>query len=105
MMSRIFWMYPTQNLGTGHADDLMYLFKITPIIDLIPSSMDKKVSKDMVIMWTKFAKYGDPNGKEKERAWSPAVGEDGFDNLYFIIDKDLRMQNLDELDRFKLWRK
>ena len=96
-------MYPTQNLGTGHADDLMYLFQMTPIIDLIPSSMDKQVSKDMVRMWTNFAIHADPNGKGK-KVWKAAKKND-LDNLYYVIDENSRMENLEELDRFKSWRK
>eukprot|EP00092_Neocalanus_flemingeri_P021127 GFUD01022894.1.p1 GENE.GFUD01022894.1~~GFUD01022894.1.p1 ORF type:complete len:581 (+),score=136.25 GFUD01022894.1:59-1801(+) len=105
MMVRMFWMYPTQSLGTSHGDDLMYLFQMTPIIDLIPSSMDKKVSRDMVTMWTNFAKNGDPNGEDRDWVWYAAGAEDVFDNVYFIIDKDLRMEKVEELDRFKLWMK
>ena len=82
----------------------MYLFQVTPIVDSIPSSMDKKVSKDMVMMWTNFAKTGDPNGNTGEMLWYSAGPEEDLDNEYFIIDEELRMAHLEDLDRFKMWR-
>ena len=103
MMVRMFWMYPTQNLGTGHADDLMYLFQMTPIIDLIPSNMDKQISRDMVRMWTNFATHGDPNNPG-ENVWKAAQAETAPDNLYFVIDEEPRMERLVELDRFRFWK-
>ena len=97
-------MYPTQNLGTSHADDLMYLYQMTPIIDLIPSDRDKQMSRDMVRMWTNFAKYGDPNDPG-ESLWKASRAIDTSDNLYLVIAEESRMERFVDLERFKFWRR
>jgi len=104
MIARVWRFYPTQNLGACHADDLMYLFQVTPLVNLIPSSLDIRVSRDMVKMWANFAKNGDPNDEDGDRIWKPAKPEEGFENSYFIIDEEMRMENVENLNRFKLWK-
>eukprot|EP00092_Neocalanus_flemingeri_P017124 GFUD01018520.1.p1 GENE.GFUD01018520.1~~GFUD01018520.1.p1 ORF type:complete len:581 (-),score=109.13 GFUD01018520.1:68-1810(-) len=99
-LSRIVRLYPTRGLGACHADDLIYLFQMTPIINMIPSSADRKVSEDLVKMWVNFARRGDPNS-EGEQNWKQADLENEFD--YFVIDEHSRMETRKELKRFENW--
>lgn len=48
------------NLGVSHVDDLFYLFPVVKnIIDFrVMTTEDHQVRKQMVKMWTNFAKYG-----------------------------------------------
>ena len=103
MMARMFWTFSSPDLGVCHADDVMYLFQMTPIVDLIPTSMDKQVSRDMVRMWTDFARYGNPNGRG-EHKWKAAKPDGESDNHYYIISEESRMENLEELQRFQFWK-
>ena len=103
MMARMFWTFSTTNLGACHADEMIYLFQITPIIDLVPTNKDKQMSKDMVRMWTNFATYGDPNGRG-EQIWKAAKTDEKLDKDYFVINEESRMETLEELVRFKYWR-
>ena len=83
---------------------MMYLFHVLPIFNLIPLSMDKRVSQDLLHMWTNFAKHGDPNGINTDSLWQTVGTDDKNDNVYFVIDEHLRMENLEELERLKLWK-
>ena len=103
MMARMFWTFSTTNLGACHADEIIYLFQVTPVIDLIPTSKDKQVSRDMVRMWTNFAAYGDPNGRG-EKIWKAVKTEEKCEKDYFIINEEPRMKTLEELSRFNHWR-
>ena len=99
-LSRLFRMYPTRGLGAAHADDLIYLFQMTPIINMIPSTSDRKVSEDLVEMWVNFARNGDPS-IEGENTWREADLEKEFD--YFVIDENSRMETKREFARFEKW--
>jgi len=100
LIARLFRMYPTEGLGACHADDLIYLFQMTPIINMIPSTSDRKVSEDMVKMWVTFAQTGDPNS-EGENTWTQAELDNEFD--YFVIDEHSRMEKREELKRLNVW--
>ena len=54
--------FPSAGLGAAHADDLLYLFPLTPVLNLIPAPQDQQLSENMVKLWTNFARDGDPNG-------------------------------------------
>lgn len=96
LISRLLRLYPTQSLGACHADDLLYLFQVTPIINMIPTSVDRRVSEEMLEMWVNFATTGEPNN-----AWRKADLEAEFD--YFVIDEISTMETRMELTRLKQW--
>jgi len=99
-MSRLFRTYPTRELGACHADDLLYLFRMTSIINMIPSPSDRKVSEDLVRMWVQFATYGNPSLGGKS-SWLEADLKNEL--VYFVIDHNSRMETRKELKRFKNW--
>ncbi|KAK7482270.1 hypothetical protein BaRGS_00026513 [Batillaria attramentaria] len=86
--------------GANHADDLPYVFGSPisnvsiPGLDMINVSLgwtdeDRHVSKDVMTMWTNFAKYGEPtpDGLDEVRwlPWTPATPS------YLDIDQPLRV--------------
>jgi len=103
-ISRMCGMYPTNDLGASHADDLMYIFQMTPIMNLIPSVKDVRMSEEILVMWTNFVKNGDPNGITTDNRWLSAKPDEDKENEYFVIDEHSSMKNLVELERLKLWK-
>ena len=94
---RIPSLVPSWKLGASHGDEIIYLFQLTPIAEMIPSKDDQKVSREIVEMWTEFARSGQPGG-----SWRSA--EEGSDYDYFVIDKLSGLRTLDSLRRFENWR-
>ena len=94
---RIPSLVPSWKLGASHGDEIIYLFQLTPIAEMIPSQDDQKVSREIVEMWTEFARSGQPGG-----SWSRA--EEGSDYDYFVIDKLSGVRTLESLRRFENWR-
>ena len=70
--------------------------QLTPITDLIPGAEDQAISRAMVAMWTQFATSHAPHP-----AWSPA--HTAGDRDYFVIDKEMGMETVAELERFRHW--
>ena len=97
--------YPQSlRLGAAHADESLYLFSQAPaMVDWLPRDQDKDISRKMVRLWTNFAKNHDPNepppGGEAE--WQLAT-EDS-ENKYFVIDREVGMEERPEVDRFRYW--
>ena len=58
--------FKSNNLGVCHADDLLSLFNLAPVLDtfsanLVPrSAEDVRFQKRMVDIWANFATYGKP---------------------------------------------
>ena len=51
--------FPESKIGASHSGELRYVFGVFPGQ---PSEQERKISLDMQIYWTNFARTGDPNG-------------------------------------------
>uniref|UniRef100_A0AAR5PZ01 Carboxylesterase type B domain-containing protein n=1 Tax=Dendroctonus ponderosae TaxID=77166 RepID=A0AAR5PZ01_DENPD len=78
------------NLGTGHAEDLSYYF----VADSNYTATDLKVSETMVLLWSNFAKYGNPTPQEDEKfnntIWEPIDSTDS-DLIYLSFNESIVM--------------
>uniref|UniRef100_A0A7E4V3J6 Carboxylic ester hydrolase n=1 Tax=Panagrellus redivivus TaxID=6233 RepID=A0A7E4V3J6_PANRE len=77
--------------GATHCSELTYIFHKGLIANFYPNNDDNKMVKLMTTMWTNFAKYGNPNGKENEGPWKPLTAEDPY--KYFEIDLDSKFKD------------
>ena len=66
--------------GVSNGDELLLMFtmpKLPPPMGTGPvSDRDKKVSFNLLRMWTNFAKMGRPTGPKEDAQWVPSVGPD-----------------------------
>jgi len=76
------------------------MFQVTPIINMIPATSDRKVSEDLLKLWVSFATVGSPTSEEGN-TWRAANHEEEFH--YFFIDKYSRIEKRTELSRLKQW--
>ena len=91
-------LVPSWRMGTAHGDEIIYLFQLTPVAEMIPSQTDQKVSRQMVELWTEFARSEEPG-----QGWARAGT--GGEAEYFVIDEELGMRTLSEYrERFDRWR-
>ena len=61
--------FPTE-LGVGHADELFMLFKSGLIpLEAVFTAEDKATSKNMLKLWTDFAKTGNPTPDPSSTQW------------------------------------
>nr|AEE62728.1 unknown [Dendroctonus ponderosae] len=76
--------------GTGHAEDLSYYF----VADSNYTATDLKVSETMVLLWSNFAKYGNPTPEEDEKfnntIWEPIDSTDS-DLIYLSFNESIVM--------------
>ncbi|VEN60659.1 unnamed protein product [Callosobruchus maculatus] len=81
---------PDEGEGVGHAEELGYLFT-QPSIKDVPQN-DTLIQKQMVQMWSNFAKYNNPTPTKnvllQNLTWVPAVGLFN-DMIYMNIDLNL----------------
>ena len=95
--------------GTGHGDELIYIFQViclldlnftplqtTPVLQMLPKESDVTISRSLVSWWTAFARGGPP-----DPAWSPAT--EGGDYSYWVIGGQGGMQERRELTRLEDW--
>ena len=62
--------FPAQ-LGTGHGDELFMLFKTHGIpLEGVFTSADKATSKNLLKLWTDFAKTGNPTPDPSSTQWT-----------------------------------
>ena len=89
---------PGEASGVCHGDELLYLFQITPILHLLPTTSDQAVSRSMVSWWANFAKDHRP-----DPSWTPASEDDEL--KYWVIGgKGVgEMQERRELERLEQW--
>lgn len=91
--------------GVAHADDLAYLFRSFFSADIVKGSEEDRYVQIFVKLWTNFAKYGNPTPEVDESfnsvIWKP-VSKGNLD-AYFVIDKDVRMEENQEKDRVEFW--
>ncbi|GLG95971.1 Carboxylic ester hydrolase [Gryllus bimaculatus] len=90
--------------GACHGDDLGYLFRIPLVnIDIDPSSLEMNTINRMVLLWTNFAKFGNPTPTLNESIpvyWQPC----SIRNFRCLnIDKEITLKEFPELKRMKFW--
>ncbi|KAK4885068.1 hypothetical protein RN001_001339 [Aquatica leii] len=70
--------------GVAHGDELSYFFKNIFIPEIIPNSIEEKIIKTCVNLWTNFAIYGNPNSPHKDSLinvyWKPTERN----NLHYL---------------------
>lgn len=83
---------------------MAYQFKVHIAPSVATDSVEEKTIKRMTILWTNFAKYGNPNPVDKDElinvTWTPIIG----DNMnYLDINEELKMCVNPEKERMKFW--
>jgi len=89
--------------GACHGAELMYFTKMAMIDYSKASPADIKIRRQMIDMWTNFAKFGNPTPEEFSSeliTWTPAT-KDNYEVLE--INKDLAMIPFPWEERVKLW--
>ncbi|KAF5299080.1 hypothetical protein FQR65_LT09438 [Abscondita terminalis] len=90
--------------GVSHGDDLGYLFNNMFAVEIIPNSVEEKVMRTFVKLWTNFATNGDPNSSPKDDLiniyWKPVRGND-LD--YLDIGENLTTGINPEQNRLRFW--
>ena len=90
---------PGEASGVCHGDELLYLFQVTPILQMLPTASDQAVSRSMVSWWANFARDHQP-----DPSWKPASADEEL--KYWVIgDKGVvgEMQERKELARLEQW--
>ena len=95
--------------GTGHGDELIYIFQViclldlnltllqtTPVLQMLPKESDVTISRSLVSWWAAFAKGGPP-----DPAWVPAT--EGGDYSYWVVGGQGGIQDRRELARLENW--
>ncbi|XP_075212202.1 esterase E4-like isoform X2 [Lycorma delicatula] len=93
------------SLGVSHAEDHSFLFsfQFPPIIEKkMLEGNDKRMSEEMVSMWTNFAKYGNPTPNSKDNRWDQLSIE--HMNYYHIEYSKTRMENGLYKERNNFWK-
>ncbi|KAJ8717128.1 hypothetical protein PYW08_005527 [Mythimna loreyi] len=92
--------------GAASRDELCYLFVCKPIRKLYKKvlededSEELKVIKNMVKLWTNFAKSGNPTPEGSDFTWTPATKEN---KDCLVISEELQMKQNLHGDRIKFW--
>jgi len=91
----------TKDKGPTHADELQYLFDSTVLFGALEGK-DLEVSKQLVTLWTNFAKTGKPTTKSSDSLpeWKPITKDV---NNYLDIGDTFEMKTDYEPERMKLW--
>ena len=92
---------PGEASGVCHGDELLYLFQVIPILQLLPTASDQAVSRSMVSWWANFAREHRP-----DPSWMPA--SEGDELKYWVIGGEEgigvgEMQERKELARLEQW--
>ena len=89
---------PGEASGVCHGDELLYLFQITPILHLLPTTSDQAVSRSMVSWWANFAKDHRP-----DPSWTQASEKAELE--YWVVGGEEigQMQERKELERLEQW--
>ena len=92
----------TKDKGPTHADELQYLFDSSLLFGGPLEGKDLEVSKQLLTLWTNFAKTGNPTSKSSDSIpeWKTTT-KDSFN--YLDIGDTLQMKSDYELERMKLW--
>lgn len=65
-------------LGAVHADELDYLFNRPSTPDIETGSVEDEGWRNMVALWTNFAKYGNPTPEGSTFTWEPFQGDERY---------------------------
>lgn len=102
-------------VGACHGDETAYLFKPKlpeelqhqiqmQVGEMKPGSPERDTMERLITLWSNFARFGNPNSKEKNDLlkveWEP-VGRDGFN--YLNINRDLTVGINPEAERMRFW--
>jgi carboxylesterase type B len=92
------------NLGPVHFDEIQYLFD-SQFFGLKPlEGKDLEISKQLLTVWTNFAKFGEPTPKNDDIVkvnWEKVTKE----NFHYLdIGSDLVMKQNYLPERMKLWK-
>ena len=90
---------PGDASGVCHGDELLYLFQVTPILQMLPTVSDQAVSRSMVSWWANFAREHQP-----DPSWRPASEDEEL--KYWVIGPGEEvggMQERKELARLEQW--
>ena len=90
---------PGEASAVCHGDELLYLFQVIPILQLLPTASDQAVSRSMVSWWANFAKDHRP-----DPLWIPASEDDEL--KYWVIGGKEgvgEMQERKEMERLEQW--
>ncbi|KAK4885072.1 hypothetical protein RN001_001343 [Aquatica leii] len=93
-----------ENPGVAHGEDLSYFFKSTQTPEIIPNSIEEKIIKSCVTLWTNFATYGNPNSLNKDSLinihWKPTEKN----HLHFLdIGENITIGINPEESRVNFW--
>ena len=93
-------LVPSWRLGASHGDEIIYLFQFTPLAEMVPSPEDQAVSREMLALWSSFARSGSPSDGD----W--VSGGRGEEYDYYVIDSQSGIRSLADTlsQRFKHWR-
>jgi carboxylesterase type B len=99
------WLGSNRLQGACHADEIGYLFhsSLTPDKHLDPDDDSLKTLRRMVMMWTNFAKSGNPTPRPEPLlgvTWTPVTGSQ---LSYLNIDKSLSMETNLTKTRMEFW--
>ncbi|VDM23718.1 unnamed protein product [Toxocara canis] len=72
------WIMPFK--GATHCTELAYLFNVGIVMDFTFNDNDNKMLSIMTKLWTNFAKYGNPNGRDNDA--------EKFSFEWLPVDKD-----------------
>uniref|UniRef100_A0A2A4IWX2 Carboxylesterase type B domain-containing protein n=1 Tax=Heliothis virescens TaxID=7102 RepID=A0A2A4IWX2_HELVI len=92
--------------GAAPADELCYLFLCKPIRKIYKKVLEDedaeelKVLRNMVKLWTNFAKTGNPTPEGSDFTWTPATKEN---KDCLVISDELQMKKNLHDDRIKFW--
>jgi len=98
--------------GACHGDEMGYLFYVGKLISnslLKASSPEIQVIQRMVLMWTNFAKYGNPTPPGPKNSvlginWQPVKEENATESIpYLNIGSSLESKYNPEQDRLTFW--
>ncbi|XP_060536974.1 uncharacterized protein LOC132708568 [Cylas formicarius] len=87
--------------GAFHGIDGLYIFGKKP--PLIKSPNDVKIMRNVLKMWTNFAKDGRPTIKDQPTNWDPVTDPENLSCL--IIDEELKFQSNPFADSTDFWKK
>ncbi|OWR41814.1 antennal esterase CXE20 [Danaus plexippus plexippus] len=91
------WKYP----GATHADDLFYIFKVKATLP--QSFIEKNIIDRMALMWTNFAKYGNPTPGTQEQLPKKWYSINRKNPQLYVIDKEFSSAGLWDDEDLRLW--
>lgn len=93
-------------IGTGHDEELHYLFRILNITT--EKQYDFTIRERLVLLWTNFAKYGNPTPKPdpilENVMWPPVDPKEQPKMTHILIDEGMHVgKNLPQQNAMEFW--